>query len=193
MDKKRWIVLSMLFILVSACAAPLPPVADQTAPPPAVTAVIAPPDEVKSSAFGSLFTMEKKKDEELFLQALHQIAGPLNQESSVAARQALESLLSGYPQSKWNDAARATLHLIGEWDACSQRLSVEQDMVQKLATDRNRTLRESEQLKKELRQLSATYQTELAALQQENDQLKKDLQLLKNLEIQLDRRGKTLR
>jgi hypothetical protein len=41
--------------------------------------------------------------------------------------------------------------------------------------------------------LSEKYQAELAELQQENEQLKNDLQLLKNLEIQLDKREKMLR
>jgi hypothetical protein len=41
--------------------------------------------------------------------------------------------------------------------------------------------------------MSEKYQAALAERQQENEQLKKDLQLLKNLEIQLDRREKMLR
>jgi hypothetical protein len=192
MDGRHWIVLYLLVALVSACAAPLPPVADQARPPQTVTPAV-PADEAKSSTLGSLFSTETKKDEELFLQALHQIAGPLNQETTSTARQKLESLLSDYPQSKWSDAARATLRLIGELDTYRQRLPIEQDMVQKLATDRKRTLQENEQVKKELRLLSEKYQTELAELQQENEQLKKDLQLLKNLEMQLDRREKMLR
>jgi hypothetical protein len=193
MDRKRWIVLYFLVAMVGACAAPLPPVADQARPPQTVTTVIVPPDESQSSSFGSLFSTEKKKDEELFRQALHQIAGPLNQETSAVARQNLESLLSDYPQSKWSDAARTILQLIGELDTARQRLFIEQDMVQKLATDRSRALRENEQVKKELRLLSEKYQADLAQLQQENEQLKKDLKLLKNLEIQLDRREKMLR
>jgi len=124
---------------------------------------------------------------------MHQLASPLNQNDFSAAKHTLESLLSAYPQSKWTEAAAATLNLIADLDNYRQRLPIEQDMVQKLATDRNRTLHESEQLRKDLRALSDKYQADLAALQQENEQLKKDLQLLKNLEIQLDRREKLLR
>jgi hypothetical protein len=192
MNGRHWIVLYSLVALVGACAAPLPPVADQARPPQTVIPAV-PADEATSSTFGSLFSTEKRKDEELFLQALHQIAGPLNQETSSIARQKLESLLSDYPQSKLSEAARATLRLIGELDTYRQRLPIEQDIVQKLATDRKRTLQENEQLKKELRLLGEKYQAELAELQQENEQLKKDLQLLKNLEMQLDRREKMLR
>lgn len=192
MDGKRWIVLCFLVALVGACATPLRPVSDPAPSSQTVTPAV-PAAEATSSTFGSLFGTERKKDEELFLQALRQIAGPFNQEASATARQTLAALLSDYPQSKWNDAARATLRLIGELDTYRQRLPIEQDMVQKLATDRNRTIQENEQLKKELRLLSAKYQAELAEQQQENEQLKKDLQLLKNLEIQLDRREKMLR
>jgi DNA repair ATPase RecN len=193
MDKKYWIVLYCLVALISACTASLPPVADQDRPPQAVTSAIVPGDEAQSYPAGSLHSTGKKSDEELFSQALNQIAGPFNQDASATAKQALEALLSGYPQSKWSAAARTMLRLMGELDTYRQRLPVEQDMVHKLATDRNRTLRENEQLKKELRLLSEKYQVELAELQQENEQLKKDLQLLKNLEIQLDRREKMLR
>lgn len=194
MDKKRWIVLYLLVVMVGACTAPLrPPVADQAKPPQTVTPVILPADEIKSSPLEPLFRTETKKDEELFLQAMHQIAGPLNQEASATVRRTLESLLSGYPQSKWNDAARAALRLIGELDTYRHRLPIEQNMVQKLATDRNRTTQENEQLKKELRLLGEKCQAALAERQQENEQLKKDLQLLKNLEIQLDKREKMLR
>jgi hypothetical protein len=191
MDLKRWIVLYCLVAVLSACTAPLRP--DQATPPQTVAPVIVPADEVKASPLGPLVSTETKKDEELFLQAMQQIAGPLNQDASATARHTLESLLSSYPQSKWNDAARATLRLIGELDTYRHRLPIEQDRVQKLASDRNRTLQEIEQLKKELRLLSEKYQAELAELQQENELLKKDLQLLKNLEIQLDRREKMLR
>jgi DNA repair ATPase RecN len=193
MDKKRWIVLYCLVALISACTASLPPIADQTRPPQTVTPAIVTDDEAQSGSSGSSDSAETKKDDELFLQSLRQIAGPLNQDASATARQNLEALLSSYPQSRWSDAARTILRLMGELDTYRQRLPVEQDMVHKLATDRNRTLRENEQLKKELRLLSEKYQVELAELQQENEQLKKDLQLLKNLEIQLDKREKMLR
>jgi hypothetical protein len=189
---KLWIVLFFLIVLVGACAS-LPPVSDHVSPPHMVAPVTVPTDEAKSSAPAPTFMTEKKKDDVLFLQALYQIAGPFNQETSSTARQALESLLSDYPQSKWSDAAQAILRLIGELDTYRQRLPIEQDMVQKLATDRKRTIQENEQVKKELRLLNEKCQAALAELQQENEQLKKDLQLLKNLEMQLDRREKMLR
>lgn len=193
MDRKSWIVICFLTALVVACAVPLPPVEDQAKPPQTVTPVIIPVEEAKSHSLVPIISKEANKDEELFIQAMHQLAGPFNSEAVAAARQTLESLLSNYPQSKWTDAARAIIRLIAELDTYRRRLPIEQGMVQKLATDKNRTLQEIEQLKKELRLLSEKYQVDLTGLQQENEQLKKDLQLLKNLEIQLDRREKMLR
>jgi DNA repair ATPase RecN len=193
MKRKHWINISFLVALASACAAPLPPVADQAQPPPIVAQVIVPVEEPKPHPLGSLFSKEEKKDEELFIQGMQQLAGPSNPDTFAAARQNLEALLNGYPQSKWCDAARTALRLMGELETYRQRLPVEQNLVQKLTTDKNRLLQENEQLKKDIRQLGEKYQTDTSELQQVNDQLKKDLQLLKNLEIQLDRREKTLR
>jgi hypothetical protein len=193
MERKHWIALYFWIALLSACVTPLPPVANQSGPPQTVTPAMVRADEAKSGTALSIPIPATNKDAELFLQALHQVAGPFNQEASSAARQKLETLLSDSPQGQWSEAARVTLRLIGELDTYRQRLSSEQDMVQKLATDRKRTLQEYEQVKKELRLLNEKYQTELAELQQENEQLKKDLQLLKNLEMQLDRREKLLR
>jgi hypothetical protein len=52
---------------------------------------------------------------------------------------------------------------------------------------------ENEQLKKDIQSLGSRFQTERANLMQENEQLKKDMELLKKLEVQLDQREKMLR
>lgn len=50
-----------------------------------------------------------------------------------------------------------------------------------------------EGLRDGIRQTEEKYSAELIRLQQENEQLKKDIQQLKNLEIQLEKREKMLR
>jgi hypothetical protein len=54
-------------------------------------------------------------------------------------------------------------------------------------------LLENESLRKNLKQTHERLQTETQKLLAENEQLKKDLQLLKDLEIQLERRERMLR
>ncbi|MCG6535412.1 MAG: hypothetical protein L7F78_12135 [Syntrophales bacterium LBB04] len=98
-----------------------------------------------------------------FIQAMHQLAGPFHPDAFAAARQTLESLLSDYPQSQWTDAARAVIRLIEGLDTYRRQLPMEQAMVQKLATDKNRTMQENEQLKKDLRLLSEKYSWRTAA------------------------------
>lgn len=195
MDGKRWLESSALIIVVlaGACATPPRPVADTAAPTHTETTVTGPVAETPPDSGRSLVSRGKNREEELFFEALHQLAGPLNEETATAARQILESLLNGSPQSKWNSAAQDALRLIRELDANRQLLAAEQALARKLATDRNKTLQDNEQLRKELRLFNERHQAELAGLQEENEQLKKDLQLLKNLEIQLDRREKMLR
>jgi len=48
-------------------------------------------------------------------------------------------------------------------------------------------------LRRELRQLNEKYQEELNRVNQENEQLKRDIRLLKNMEIQRENRERMLR
>lgn len=187
MYKKRLFILYLLVILMGACTKSLPPMAGQAKPPQQTVheSLIREPLFSKSP--------KKDKDEELFIKGLHQLADPANENEYVLARHTLETLLNSYPDSKWRDAARAALRLIGEMDSYHEKLRTEQNMAKKLLADKTRTVQENELLKKELRLLNEKYQSEVASLQQENEQLKGDLQLLKNLELQLDRREKLLR
>ena len=54
-------------------------------------------------------------------------------------------------------------------------------------------MQENEALQKKLRELKEKLQTETTALIQENEKLKKDLQRLKALEIELEKRERMLR
>ena len=188
MYKNRLLILYLLVALTGAsCAKSLPPVVGQAKPPqPTVHEPL-----IREPLFGK--SPKKDKDEELFIKGLHQLADPANENEYVLAGHTLETLLNSYPDSKWRDAARAALRLIGEMDSYHEKLRAEQNMAQKLLADKTKTIQENELLKKELRLLNEKYQSEVAALQQENDQLKRDLQLLKNLELQLDKREKMLR
>jgi len=54
-------------------------------------------------------------------------------------------------------------------------------------------LKENDGLRQTIRELTERLQAETAALTQENDQLKKDLQRLKLLEIELQKRERMIR
>jgi phage host-nuclease inhibitor protein Gam len=64
---------------------------------------------------------------------------------------------------------------------------------QRAQNDHGKLAREMEGLRDGIRQTEEKYSAELIRLQQENEQLKKDIQQLKNLEIQLEKREKMLR
>ena len=59
--------------------------------------------------------------------------------------------------------------------------------------ERAKALHENDFLKKAVRDLTEKLQTETAALSQENERLKSDLQRLKALEIELQKRERMLR
>ena len=63
----------------------------------------------------------------------------------------------------------------------------------KTGTERLRALQENDQLKKAIRELTEKLQLETAVLAQENEQMKRDIQRLKVLEIELQKRERMLR
>jgi cell shape-determining protein MreC len=66
-------------------------------------------------------------------------------------------------------------------------------MTENLLAERGRLLQENEQLKKNVRELTERQQAEAGSLAQENERLRLDLQRLKALEIELEKRERMLR
>ena len=62
-----------------------------------------------------------------------------------------------------------------------------------MQAERTEAQQENEALQKKLRELNERLQMEMAALVQENEKLKRDLQRLKALEIELEKRERMLR
>ncbi len=195
MDIKQALLFLCLALTISACATPRPPLADHdhaaslpTAPAPTAPVLVPEPKGKLASFFGA---KDPQPDDALFFQGLQQLLDPPT--DAAAAKDVLERLIDGYPQSKWRNAAEGVLRLIKERDDSQRRLRVEQNTAQSLTNDKDKARQEIEQLQKDLRLKNEKHQAELAALQQENEQLKKDMQLLKDLEIQLNKRDKGLR
>ncbi len=111
----------------------------------------------------------------------------------IRARVAFASLLHRYPQSRWRSAAETFIRLIGASEVSLEKSRQDHLLLDKAQTERAKALRENDQLKKTIRDLTEKCQAEITVLTQENDQLKKDLQHLKALEIELQKRERMLR
>ncbi|MCL5807427.1 MAG: hypothetical protein M1418_02525 [Deltaproteobacteria bacterium] len=109
------------------------------------------------------------------------------------ARSVFASLLERHPRSRWRSAAETFIRLIDEAETSLRRNRQEHLLLEKAQSEQNRLLKENDQLRKMIRELTERLQGETAALLQENDQLKKDLQRLKLLEIELQKRERMLR
>jgi len=109
------------------------------------------------------------------------------------ARATFLSLIHRYPQSRWRPAAEAFLRLIDERDAFGEMSRMDRLLIDKTKAERLRALQENDHLKKAVRELTEKLQSETAALAQENEQLKGDIQRLKALEIELQKRERMLR
>lgn len=100
-----------------------------------------------------------------------------------AAKAKLKLLIADHPQSKWAGTAKALILTID--NLLTLQLTVKKELDTANA--------EKAKWRKDYKYLEEKYQAETVKLQQENEQLKNDLALLKKLEIQLDKREKMLK
>ena len=111
----------------------------------------------------------------------------------VKARDAFDRLIRLYPQSKWRSYAETYRNLLDELKSTSDKAlsdSLEKRNVQAEIEELKAALNQS---RKAYRLLQDKMQADTARLQQENEQLKNDLQRLKRLEIELQRRERSAR
>ena len=159
-----WIFL--LLAVLGACAPPstLAPVRE-AGPGPAVV-----PTE-KPSLFG------KPSADVILLNEGFFCLGVREKEADYTrARAFFENLIKNHPGSKWRPLAETLIRLIDDIQSAQVRGKAEKD-----------------QLKRELQSLNTRFQAARDALVQENEKLRQDIELLKKLEVQLDRREKMLR
>lgn len=139
--------------------------------------------EVEKSS--GIFSTEPS-DRELFEEALFYLSNNKNEPNYNEAKARLENLVVQFPKSKWVAGAQALISSLDRISALQVQLRQENQKAQdehvKLTKERDNT-----------RQIEEKYSAEIIRLQQENEQLKKDIQQLKNLEIQLEKREKMLR
>jgi hypothetical protein len=109
------------------------------------------------------------------------------------ARSIFVSFIQRYPQSRWRSAAEVFIRLIDERDAFREASRQDRLLIGKAQGEKAKALQENDRMKKTIRELTEKLQSETAALTEENGQLKKDIQRLKALEIELEKRERTLR
>lgn len=109
------------------------------------------------------------------------------------ARSVFISLIQRYPQGRWRSTAEAFINLIDERDAFREASRQDRLLTDRVKAEKAKALQESEALRKTVRELTERLQKETTALAQENEQLKQDIQRLKALEIELEKRERTLR
>ncbi len=103
-----------------------------------------------------------------------------------AVKAKLTIFLQGHPKSKWAESAQALILTINNLLDLQEKVKTESIALEKANAEKAK-------LKKDYKYSEERYQTETAKLQQENEQLKKDIALLKQLEIQMDKREKMLK
>lgn len=133
---------------------------------------------------------KESSDKELFEEALSYLSNKKKEPNYNEAKAKLENLLHQFPKSKWVAAAQALLSSLDRISALQVQIKQEK---QKVQGDQVKLTKEIEGLRDNGKQIEGKYSAEIIRLQQENEQLKKDIQRLKNLEIQLEKREKMLR
>jgi len=102
--------------------------------------------------------------------------------SELKARALLNQLIQTYPDSRWRNTAEALILLMDLQAAGEAKIKGDRQLCERLLSQKIRC----EESENQCRQ-------ETTRLLQENEQLKKDLQNLKNLEIELEQKNRGLR
>ena len=134
---------------------------------------------------GGFFSI-RPSDREIFTDALSFLSAEEKEPQYNEAKIRLENLIQLYPKSKWAEAAKALIISINRMSELEQKLDQSEQKQAKLANDFNALSNKS-------RQTEERHAAEISRLQQENEELAKGLQQLKNLEIQLEKRKKRRR
>jgi hypothetical protein len=135
------------------------------------------------------------EDRELLLDGVKLFNLPDRPEPS-QARPVFVSLIQLYPQSRWRPVAEAFIRLIDEREAFREAGRLDRLRAETAQAEKGRALQENEALRKTVRELTERlerFQTETLTLAKDNEQLKQDIQRLKALEIELEKRERTLR
>ena len=175
MNTKKLISLMMMIVMVSGCA---------------TNAVLDGTREQVGPAEKSINLFSKDpSDKDLFDEALSLLNHQENRPQYDEAKIRLENMILQYPKSKWAAGAQALILTLDRISALEAALKTEKNRAQ---DEHVKLAREIDGLKGNVKKAEESA-AETTRLQQENDQLKKDIEQLKNLEIRLEKREKMLR
>lgn len=162
-------VLITFCLLLGACAA------DRTA-------VTKEPSTTTDSK--NMATEHPPSAEELLIEAATAITQPNDTAAGndLKARNLLNQLIQSYPDGKWRNTAEALILLMDLQAVCEEKVKGNRQLCERILSQKTKC----EESENQCRQ-------ETTRLLQENEQLKKDLQNLKNLEIELEQRNRNLR
>jgi hypothetical protein len=172
----------VILLFLAGCAATTPPAEKREA---AVAAPASPAEERVTAP-------RTFEDRDLFLEGSALLSPPGGPDPA-KARAVFVSLILRYPQSRWRPAAENIIRLIDENKKVLEACLEDHLRQETLRAERSAAIRENESLQRALRELQERLQTETAALIRENETLKTDLQRLKALEIELEKRERMLR
>ena len=125
-------------------------------------------------------------DSDIMQEALTYLNTPERVPDYNAAKANLELLLQKYPQSKLAESTQALILTINDLLVLQLQLKNEKHALDKANAEKAK-------LRKDYKSSEERYQVENIKLQQENEQLKNDIAVLKKLEIQMDKREKMLK
>jgi hypothetical protein len=110
------------------------------------------------------------------------LSNPDRTNDDTEIRTTLNRLLSFYPESKWRPTVESLLLFIDRQAADRERIKGEHRLYDSVVAQKIKCEESDSQCR-----------LELTRILQENEQLKKDLQNLKNLEIELEQRNRVMR
>jgi outer membrane protein assembly factor BamD (BamD/ComL family) len=132
---------------------------------------------------GQVFLTTPSSDADQVRDALSHLNSTVRGEQDYhSAKADLKSFVQKYPESKWRSCAQDLIQTMDTLLVLKNRVEMEKQLRERVYAERLKLFRDNEVLQEE----SARYQ-------QENERLKSDIALLKQLEIQLEKRGKMLK
>jgi len=160
---KRILPLFICLLLLWACAAERPGIKDTGG--------------VQNN--GDISPEREPPPEDLLIKALTILnppgqAGPFEESRAILGR-----LIQLYPESRWRGPAESLLLLIDRHQACQKNAEANLNAYDRVLSQKTKCEDAGNQC-----------QLDLTRILQENEQLKKDLQNLKNLEIELEQRNR---